>query len=77
MRENIFCRYAEIEGIDQAMRHLSQRTRYDSGMERAAEELEKNYDSYRGEFQRFFPDLQKEAALFLEQGRHRQWTGGE
>jgi acyl carrier protein phosphodiesterase len=51
--------YASIKGIDRVLTGMSKRTKFPSGMEHAAEELEKNYELYREEFNEFFPELRE------------------
>ncbi|EJF08967.1 ACP phosphodiesterase [Pontibacter sp. BAB1700] len=57
MRQNWLLSYAEVSGIAQALGGLSRRTSFESGMERAGEELLKNYTLYREDFSLFFPEL--------------------
>jgi acyl carrier protein phosphodiesterase len=49
--------YKSLEGIHVILTQMSQRTAFESGMEKASVELEKNYDSYKKEFRDFFPEL--------------------
>ncbi len=49
--------YARIEGIEQTLEGMSRRARFESGMEKAGDELRRNYNDYRNEFIEFFPDL--------------------
>ncbi len=55
--QDLFYRYKTVEGIDLAFRGLAHRTRFQSGMEKAAEELQRNEANYESEFTEFFPDL--------------------
>lgn len=57
MRQNWLLSYAEVTGIAQALGGLSRRTSFDSGMERAGEELLENYTLYDTDFTLFFPEL--------------------
>ncbi|MFC6999647.1 acyl carrier protein phosphodiesterase [Rufibacter roseus] len=59
VRHNWLVSYAKVEGITRALQGLSQRTTFESGMEKAGEELLLNYASYEEEFARFFPELQR------------------
>ncbi|RYY10136.1 MAG: DUF479 domain-containing protein, partial [Cytophagaceae bacterium] len=49
--------YAEMAGIEQALRGLSRRASPGSGMETAGEELRRNYAAYEADFRAFFPEL--------------------
>ena len=67
--ENILPRYATLPGIDQVLKGLDRRTRFDSGMDRAVEALRADYDAYSEDFERFFPALQKHVAADVAEGR--------
>ncbi len=58
MRHNWLLSYAAIEGIGEALRGMSRRTTFVSGMETAADELQENYMVYAADFAAFFPELQ-------------------
>ena len=57
--------YQFIEGIDRALTGMSRRTKFDSGMETASEELKENYEDYEREFEQFFPHLQLMCEQFI------------
>ncbi len=58
MREhNWLLSYADVAGIGQALTGMSRRTKFESGMETAVEELRENYEAYADEFRAFFPEL--------------------
>ena len=59
MKYDILFAYTKIEGIERVMQGMSRRASFTSGMETAAEELQKDYEMYQKEFRAFFPDLQK------------------
>ncbi len=54
---DLFFRYGTVEGMDLAFRGLARRTRFESGMESASNELRENGKAYEKEFQRFYPEL--------------------
>jgi acyl carrier protein phosphodiesterase len=56
-RGNWLVNYAKVDGIDQALTGMSHRTPYESKMDEASVDLEKNYDEYKDEFEAFFPQL--------------------
>lgn len=64
-RDNWLFNYRLLEGINRALTGMSRRTKFDSKMETASDELKRNYSSYEGEFDRFFPDLQKHCDEFI------------
>jgi len=49
--------YAQIEGVDKALKGLAQRARFNSGMEHASEDLLEHYSEFKSEFEQFFPEL--------------------
>jgi len=49
--------YATIDGIDKSLKGLAKRTRFDSKMEDAAEDLIQNYESIKNDFRDFFPEI--------------------
>jgi acyl carrier protein phosphodiesterase len=57
--------YAAKEGIRQALRGMARRTTFESGMENAADDLNRHYESFDLEFLSFFPDLRKHCHEFL------------
>lgn len=57
MQHNWLLSYAQLRGINQALSGLSRRTSFNSGMETAAQELERNYQQYAADFELFFPEL--------------------
>jgi acyl carrier protein phosphodiesterase len=59
VKYDILFSYSKIEGIDRVMKGMSRRARFESGMERAADELVSNYESYKSEFHLFFPEIQQ------------------
>ena len=56
-RQNWLAAYAHPEGINRALTGMAHRTRFDSGMEDAVEDLLAHYDAFQSEFEAFFPDL--------------------
>jgi acyl carrier protein phosphodiesterase len=56
---DILFSYAKIEGIDRVMQGMARRASFVSGMEHSARELRDNYESYKLEFDRFFPEMQQ------------------
>ena len=56
--------YQFLEGVDMALKGMSRRTTFDSGMEFAINELRQDYDLYKTEFISFFPLLESHIANF-------------
>lgn len=67
IKDNWLVNYGHLNGIGQALRGISRRTRYDSKMNESVIELEKYYEEFKTEFQGFFLDLKDHAETFLEQ----------
>jgi acyl carrier protein phosphodiesterase len=57
MRGNWLVNYAQIEGIHGALTGMSHRTKYDSKMDQAVNDLREHYDAFAYEFRQFFPLL--------------------
>jgi acyl carrier protein phosphodiesterase len=57
--------YQFVEGINRALTGMSRRTKFNSGMETASNELEENYLLYESEFKQFFPHLQEMCQDYL------------
>lgn len=56
--------YGEVEGIGRVLRGMSNRTSFESGMERGAEVLERDYHALSSAFDAFYPDLHREVQKF-------------
>lgn len=51
--------YATLHGTGMALKGMSRRARFESGMEHGQEFLQENYDFFDSAFARFFPDLKR------------------
>ncbi len=49
--------YKDLGGIDKALKGMSRRTKFNSGMAGAIEDLKEDYHLFLTEFQSFFPEL--------------------
>lgn len=58
--------YASREGISEILVRMSRRTGFDSGMQRAKEELNERDYVYKNHFDAFFPELQKATRIQLD-----------
>ncbi|MFT6054033.1 MAG: acyl carrier protein phosphodiesterase [Roseivirga sp.] len=56
--------YGEMQGMHQALTGLSQRTKFDSKMDEAVEDLVEHYALFESEFRDFFPDIQAHISDF-------------
>jgi len=63
--QNWLLNYAHLGGIHKALSGMASRTTFESGMEKATQWLEKDYDQYKREFEMFFPELIVHAKEFL------------
>ncbi len=66
-KDNWLFNYRLKEGIGRALTGMSRRTAYDSKMDQAQEDLEKDYDKYQEEFNEFFPDLISSCKSYLQE----------
>ena len=67
IKDNWLVNYGHLNGIGQALKGISRRTRYDSKMNESVHELEEFYEEFKTEFQSFFLDLNSHAEAFLKQ----------
>ncbi|MCF8365341.1 MAG: ACP phosphodiesterase [Bacteroidales bacterium] len=54
---NWLASYAEIDNIGMALRGMSTRTTFDSGIENGRDELIEYYEDLKNDFKKFFPEL--------------------
>lgn len=66
IKGNWLVNYAKIEGIHRALSGMARRTRFESKMEEASEDLKNHYAEFETEFFAFFPELQKFADDWLK-----------
>jgi len=63
---NWLVHYAQMQGIGRALEGMSRRTRFNSGMEHATQELAQHYEAFEKEFALFFPELQAHCQALLK-----------
>jgi acyl carrier protein phosphodiesterase len=56
-KQNWLLSYADMRGIHQALTGMSKRTQFESGMEKAADALKRNYEAFEKDFDAFFPAI--------------------
>ena len=56
-RGNWLLSYAQLNGIEQALAGISRRTKFNSGMEFAGNDLRMHYQDFQKEFMAFFPEV--------------------
>ncbi|MGB3466390.1 MAG: acyl carrier protein phosphodiesterase [Cyclobacteriaceae bacterium] len=64
-KDNWLYHYRTLEGIGRALYGLSRRTKFNSKMDESVEELEKDYELYKEEFDSFFPELTLQCEKFI------------
>lgn len=64
-KDNWLVNYGSLYGIEQSLNGLARRTRYESKMEQATDDLKEFYSEFDMEFQSFFPELKSYAETFL------------
>ena len=64
IRHNWLLAYQDIEGIHKALSGMSRRTKFQSHMEKATEDLRADYDLFGEEFHEFFPEIIKHVRKF-------------
>lgn len=65
-RDNWLYQYRTLDGIGKALYGMSRRTKFNSRMDESVKDLEVDYDLYKGEFDRFFPELEIQCKSFIE-----------
>lgn len=66
IRGNWLVGYGQAEGIHRALTGMSRRTRFDSKMDEAVQDLVANYAAFESEFRSFFPELDRHISQFRE-----------
>jgi len=56
-KSNWLVAYGTIDGLGRALKGIANRTPFESGMENAIEDIQKDYNLYKTEFEKFFPEL--------------------
>lgn len=56
---NWLANYAKIEGIHRALSGMSRRTKFESRMDEASQDLKNSYPDFEAEFFSFFPELKQ------------------
>jgi len=64
-KDNWLFNYQYLEGIDKAFKGMARRTKFESNMENAVRELNKNYPLFENEFLDFFPDIIKKSTKYI------------
>lgn len=64
IKGNWLVNYSNTEGIHRALSGMARRTPYESKMEQSVEDLRENYNDFKNEFEKFFPELSSFATHF-------------
>ncbi len=56
-KDNWLVGYGKLEGLRRALSGMAYRTPFDSGMEKAVNDLQENYALFKQEFETFFPEI--------------------
>jgi acyl carrier protein phosphodiesterase len=64
--QNWLVEYQNLSGLRKALLGMSRRTTFVSRMEHAVDDLQDNYELFRNEFQRYFPELIQFVAVKYE-----------
>lgn len=67
MADDWLAGYGRPQGIKLALSGMARRTRFESGMQNAVNELYQEYDLFKGEFQAFFPSVIESTEQFRTQ----------
>ena len=66
VKHNWLLAYQQIDGIERALLGMSKRTKFQSHMEKAAQDLKANYELFSQEFHEFFPEIIRHTREFKE-----------
>ncbi len=66
IKGNWLVNYSKTEGIHKALSGMARRTRFESKMEEATVDLENQYDSFKNEFELFFPELASHCKAWIK-----------
>jgi len=66
IRGNWLVGYGKMEGLHRALTGMSRRTRFDSKMDQAIQDLTEHYAGFEKEFRSFFPELEGHISQFRE-----------
>ena len=65
IQDDILNAYAHLKGLEKVLIGMSHRTRFESNMNLAINEIKEHYNLFEAEFKAFFPHLQKHLKLDL------------
>jgi len=68
-RDNWLFNYSRLEGIDRALKGMARRTKFDSKMEYAINDIKSDYDVYQDHFEAFIPEIQLYVKDWLNENR--------
>jgi len=63
---NWLVNYSKLEGIQKALSGMARRTRFESKMDECVADLQENYESFKNEFEIFFPDLISDTQMWMK-----------
>ncbi|NQY68812.1 MAG: DUF479 domain-containing protein [Flavobacteriales bacterium] len=66
VEQNLLSNYANIKTIGDTLSGLARRTKFESNMAYAVNDLRDQYNGFQEDFDLFFPDLERSVASFLE-----------
>lgn len=69
LKHDWFHNYSTIKGVQQTLRGISQRSKFDNQIYFAVEEIQANYHALENDFLEFFPQLVSHCKKFIQQHR--------
>jgi acyl carrier protein phosphodiesterase len=66
VKYNILTAYAGLPGIKKVLQGMASRTKFESNMQYAAQDLKEHYQLFEKEFENFFPELQQFVSLEID-----------
>jgi acyl carrier protein phosphodiesterase len=69
LRYDWFHNYQTLEGIQETLRGIKNRSKFENNIDEAILEIQENYDALNQEFNEFYPELMEHCQIFIDQTR--------
>lgn len=69
LRYDWFHNYQNLEGIQETLKGIKHRSKFENNIDEAIVEIQENYDILNQEFNEFFPELMEHCQIFIDQTR--------
>lgn len=69
IKGNWLVNYSRMEGVERALKGMAKRTKFNSKMDESIVDLQANYESFKSEFEEFFPNLVNFCTSFINESQ--------